>query len=141
MQKHVQYVYYKQIVRLTRSFVTRALLSSTTYPIFSSSPRYLYESPSFNGLIVTVHYNRFMAFYIFSFVNGQDLDFSNIIPMSLENCVTKSSSCLIRFRLTAMSFNSSTKINGLWWYHVCETGQFCILLISLIKTTMDLLKE
>ena len=37
------------------------------------------------------------------------LDSPNIIPMSLENCATKSSCCLRRFRLTAMSYKSSTK--------------------------------
>ena len=35
------------------SAVTCTLLSGPTYPIFSSRPRYFYESLSFNGLITT----------------------------------------------------------------------------------------
>ena len=79
--------------------------------MISSWLRYLYESPSFNGLIA----NPFITItswpstiFPLSIARKAHLDSPNTIPLSLENCVTKSSCCL-RFRLTAMSFKSSTK--------------------------------
>ena len=52
-----------------------------------------------------------MTFYNFSFVNAQEstLTLPKYHSMLLENCVTKSSCCLRKFRVTAMSFKSSVK--------------------------------
>ena len=121
------------------SAVTHALLSGPRYPIFSSWPRCLYKSSPFNGLIATPFItitSWLSTIFPYSIARKAHLDSPNAIPMLLENCVSKYSYCLRKFRLTAVSFKSSTK-------NKCFMGvsQFVTLLISLIKTTIDLLKD
>ena len=71
----------------------RVLLSGPTYPIFSSYPRYLNDSPSFSVLIITPLIT--VAFWLstifpWSLSRKANLDSRNSIPMSVENYVTKS---------------------------------------------------
>ena len=83
----------------------------------------------------------FSTVFSLSMARKAYLDSPNITSMLLENCIAKSSCCLRRFWLIAMSFKSSTKNK---WFRVVQRlpeGQFGTLLISLIKTTIDLLNE
>ena len=84
-----------------------------TQLIFSSIPRYLYVSLSLIGLmlrlLIFTSYYMFLINFPFSTCWYAHLSSPNVIPVSLENVVTRSNCFFVMLMFLTYNFRSSTK--------------------------------